>query len=302
MAELGKGRIMNTHLPLAIVAVALVACGAAKNPSATDAVDSEAAATPAVEAPAADASASPLDAALAAAHRAPEHRARDAFRNPKATLEFCGVTADATVVELSPGGGWYAEILAPFLAKSGSYVAAVPSAEGKRAKYRKRFTDRVEAEEEVFAGTTVATFDPPEAVDLGEPGSADVVLTFRNTHSWIRDDAEAPAYEAVFDALKPGGTFCVVQHRLPEDAELEEGARERGGYVKQSYVVDVAGKAGFELDASSEINANAKDSADHPKGVWTLPPSLALGDEDRETYAAIGESDRMTLRFKKPEQ
>ena len=241
-----------------------------------------------------------LDAAIAGAHRSAENRARDQYRHPRSTLEFCGIEPGMTVVELSPGGGWYTEILAPYLRDQGQLVAGAPSAEGSRARYHARFMEFLETHPELYDRIRVATFDPPAPIDLGEPGSADMVLTFRNTHGWIGDDAEEEAYGAAFEVLKPGGIFCVVQHRAPEDEDTSPQERAESGYVKQSYVVSVAEEAGFELAETSEINANPEDTADHPEGVWTLPPVMRLGDQDRERYEAIGESDRMTLRFTKP--
>lgn len=241
-----------------------------------------------------------LDAAIAGAHRSEDNRARDQYRHPKETLEFCGIEPDMTVVELSPGGGWYSEILAPYLREQGQLVAGAPSAEGSRARYHARFQEFLQTQPELYDRITVATFDPPEPIDLGAAGSADMVVTFRNTHGWIGDDAEEEAYGAAFEVLEPGGIFCVVQHRAPEDDDATPQARAETGYVKQSYVVSVAEEAGFELQETSEINANPDDTADHPEGVWTLPPAMRLGDQDRERYEAIGESDRMTLRFVKP--
>ena len=283
---------MHTKTTLLVVA-ALVGCARSTPPQAAPAE------APAAQAPAAEA-VSPLRAAIDAPHRSPEARARDAYRHPEATLTFCGVTPDKAVIELSPGGGWYTAILAPLLRASGTYIAAVPSADGRRAKYRQRFLDFAAATPELYDRAEVVTFDPPAPIDLGPAGRADVVLTFRNTHSWIGDEGESAAYAAAFEALKPGGTFCVVQHRAPESDEASPKDRAKTGYVKQSYVIEVAQAAGFVLDETSEINANPADTTDHPEGVWTLPPGFALGDVDRDRYAAIGESDRMTLRFVKP--
>lgn len=241
-----------------------------------------------------------LQAAIAGAHRSEENRARDVHRHPRETLEFCGIQPDMTVVELTPGGGWYSEILAPYLREEGRLIAGVPSAEGRRAPYRERYLEFLETHPELYDRIEVVTFDPPAPVELGEAESADMVVTFRNTHNWIGDDGEEEAYRAAYEILKPGGTFCVVQHRAPEDEETPVQERAVTGYVKQSYVVSVAEEAGFELEETSEINANPRDTHDHPEGVWTLPPVLRLGDQDRERYLEIGESDRMTLRFTKP--
>jgi predicted methyltransferase len=241
-----------------------------------------------------------LDAAIAGSHRTAENRARDVHRHPKETLEFCGIRPDMTVVELSPGGGWYTEILAPYVRDGGRLVAGIPSAEGERARYHQRFLDFVATRPDLYGNIVMATFEPPAPIELGEPASADMVVTFRNTHNWIGDDAEDEAYGAAFEVLEPGGIFCVVQHRDAEESTTTPQERAESGYVKQSYVVEVAGRAGFELDEASEINANPRDTRDHPEGVWTLPPVLRLGDVDRDRWMQIGESDRMTLRFVKP--
>lgn len=241
-----------------------------------------------------------LDAALAADHRSEDNRARDAFRHPKETLTFCGLEPDMTVLEISPSAGWYSEILAPVLAERGTFVAAAPAADGAAAKYRQRFVDRVEASPEVFSKVQLATFQLPDAIEIGEPGSIDFILNTRNTHGWVRGGNHDRAFEALFEALRPGGVLCLVQHRAPDgdDTPIEE--RAKSGYLPQAFVVEVAENAGFVVEETSEVNANPKDTADHPKGVWTLPPGLALGEEDREKYVEIGESDRMTLRLRKP--
>lgn len=256
-------------------------------------------APPEAEAPESDIGAL-LDAALAAEHRSPENRARDPYRNPKETLTFCGLQPDMTVLEISPSAGWYSEILAPVLAAEGTFIAAAPSAEGPAAKYRQRFVDRTEASPEVFAKVKLATFQLPDAIDIGEPGTVDFILNTRNTHGWARRGTHDTALAALFEVLKPGGVMCLVQHRAPEGEDLDIEERAKSGYLPQAFVVAAAEKAGFVVEETSEINANPKDTADHEKGVWTLPPGLALGDQDREKYVEIGESDRMTLRLRKP--
>jgi len=230
--------------------------------------------------------------------RSAEHRARDASRHPTETLTFFGIEPDMTVLELRPGGGWYTEILAPYLRESGRLIVGVPSAQGRRAKYRARFLEMKAGRPEVFGEVLVVTFDPPQPIDLGPSESVDMVLTFRNTHNWIGDGGEAEAYAAFYDVLRPGGTLGVVQHRAADGADPQESAK--NGYVPEAYVIEVAENAGFELVGRSDINRNPRDDHDHPAGVWTLPPVLRLGDEDRAEYEAIGESDRMTLKFRKP--
>lgn len=249
----------------------------------------------------------PLQTAIGGDHRTPEFTERDRYRHPRETLEFFGVEPDMTVVEISPGaGGWYTEILAPYLREKGKLYAAQYNA-GSTSEYyresRRKFLAKLAEQPEVYDRVEVTTFNPPEYVDIAPPGSADRVLTFRNVHNWYMrgggDERVLAAFKAFYRALKPGGVLGVVGHRLPVDRPLSDQAQ--SGYMRQDYVIGMAEKAGFTLAGKSEINANPKDTADHPEGVWTLPPSLRLGDEKREHYLAIGESDRMTLKFVKPE-
>ena len=251
--------------------------------------------------PPAQASTAALQAAVAAPTRTPANVARDRYRHPVETLAFFGVRPSDTVVELWPGGGWYTEILAPYLASGGGrlILATLDGQLGDVAKLR-------DAHPAVYANVSAATFPVFDASAARVPaGNADVVLTFRNVHNWRmgyrRDDKRdysAQAFGEIYAMLKPGGTLGVVDHRLPESASEE---RERtSGYIKTSTVRRLAEAAGFRLVASSEINANPLDTADWPDGVWTLPPALRLKDKDREKYLAIGESDRMTLKFVKP--
>lgn len=236
---------------------------------------------------------SPISAALAARTRTPANVARDKYRHPAETLDFFGLTPGQTVVELWPGGGWYTELLAPYLSAGGSLQVVPPA-----GRYDERIRTKL-ASDPVYGKVQVATFNNGQPTSIAA-GSADLVLTFRNVHSWL--DAENPIADQVFAeafrVLKPGGTLGVEEHRLPEEADA---ARETSsGYVKVSTVRRLAEAAGFKYAGSSEINANPKDTKDYPDGVWTLPPSLQLGDKDREKYLAIGESDRMTLKFVKP--
>ena len=242
-----------------------------------------------------------LEAAVAAPSRTPANIARDRYRHPVETLAFFGVRPSDTVVELWPGGGWYTEILAPYLASGGGrlILATLDGQLGGVAKLR-------DAHPAIYANVSAATFPIFDASATRIPaGTADVVLTFRNVHNWRmgyrRDDKQdysAQAFAEIYAMLKPGAILGIVDHRLPENASDE---RERtSGYIKTSTVRRLAEAAGFRLIASSEINANPNDSADWPDGVWTLPPALALKDKDRAKYLAIGESDRMTLKFVKP--
>lgn len=237
--------------------------------------------------------ASPISAALSAPTRTPANVARDKYRHPAETLTFFGLKPDQTVVELWPGGGWYTEILAPYLAPAGSLHVVPPS-----GNYEQRIRTKI-ASNPIYGKVQVATFNAGQPTSIA-PGSADLVLTFRNVHSWL--GGEAPIADQVFAEafrmLKPGGTLGVVEHRLPEEAD--DARQMTSGYVKVSTVRRLAEAAGFQFAGASEINANPKDTKDYPEGVWTLPPSLRLGDKDREKYLAIGESDRMTLKFVKP--
>jgi len=243
-----------------------------------------------------------LEQAVNSPHRTAEFAKRDQYRNPAATLHFFEVTPQSTVVEVSPGAGWYTEILAPLLAEQGQYYAAhfPANATGYGQRSRAAFLEKLAADPR-YAKVQVTEFAPTPGVAIAPAGSADVVLTFRNLHNWYiagGEDAMLTAFTHFYTALKPGGVLGVVEHRLPEAKLTTEWTR--SGYMPQSLAVTLAEKAGFVLESTSEINANPKDTADHPSGVWTLPPSLRLGDVDREKYLAIGESDRMTLKFRKP--
>jgi predicted methyltransferase len=242
----------------------------------------------------------PLGDALAGAQRSDENRARDAWRHPRETLEFFGFRAELTVVEIYPGGGWYTEILAPAVRGKGKLIAA-HYGENTGSEYRtnshREFVAKLAAEPASYDEVEITAYDPADGKGLTAPASADLIVTFRNLHGLARANTLDRFFEDAFAALKPGGMLGVVQHRAPEGFEPADGSK---GYLPQSLVIARGEAAGFRLDASSEINANPKDTADHPEGVWTLPPALRLGDTDREKYLAIGESDRMTLRFVKP--
>jgi predicted methyltransferase len=234
-------------------------------------------------------------AAVADAQRTPANRQRDRYRHPAETLAFFGVRPEQTVVEFQPSGGWYTEILAPMLSAKGHYVGLV--AGGQRAQ--DSFSRLLAAGGERYRGARMATLDPATGSSTVPDGSADVVLTFRNVHNLIMGGGNnaANSFRAFARMLKPGGTLGVVDHRLPE--EMSADAERESGYVKRSTIIRLAQDAGFRLAAESKVNANPRDTHQWPKGVWTLPPSLQLGDTDRAKYLAIGESDRLTLRFVK---
>jgi predicted methyltransferase len=242
-----------------------------------------------------------IEAAATGVHRSPDNIARNEHRNPVETLMFFGIEPDMTVVELWPGSGWYTEVLAPVLTDGQLVAASFAPKPDEPDHYRNRVFNEYDARlqnEEVFANVRHGMLQPPEKVDIGEDASADMVVTFRNFHSFIGAEIEDEVVAHAYRVLKPGGVFGVVQHRADEGADVKETAE--SGYVPEAYVIETAEAAGFELVERSDINANPADTKDHPEGVWTLPPSYRLGDEDREKYEAIGESDRMTLKFRKP--
>ena len=244
-----------------------------------------------------------LQNVLSGAQRSAENRARDLARHPKETLEFFGITPKMTVVELTPGRGWYTEILAPYLKPQGQLIEALQDplsdseyGRSRFAAFQKKLNDNPVA----FDKVKMTVFEPPVKLNFAQENSVDMVLTFRNIHNWIigGDGNMKLLFKNVFMSLKPGGVFGVVEHRLPVDKVQDANAST--GYVSETYVIRMAESVGFKLAAKSEINANPKDHADHKNGVWALPPTYANKDEDRQMYTDIGESDRMTLKFIKP--
>jgi predicted methyltransferase len=260
-----------------LILAALLAVGAVGAASATQADDA-------------------LKAAIAGEHRAQNAR-RDVYRHPYETLTFFGIKPTMTVVELVPGGGWYTEILAPYLRDKGKYIGAgqAPDKKGGLA-----FRAKLDANPALYGKAVTAVFEPPSRYEIAPANSVDMVLTFRNLHNWVGngDEAVRTTFKEIYKVLKPGGVLGLVDHRLPSSMKQDEKAS--SGYVHEAYVIKMAESAGFKLAGKSEVNANPKDTADHEKGVWTLPPVLANKDKDREKYMAIGESDRMTLKFVKP--
>ena len=234
--------------------------------------------------------------AISGEHRSDNNKARDVYRHPKETLEFFGFNSSMTVVEITPGGGWYTEILAPAVKGKGKlYGAHYPDTgeDNYFSKSRKKLVEKL-ASDSVFSEVELTDFVPKKESALAPKGTADLVLTFRNLHNW-GEEGTSQVFKDAYAALKKGGVLGVVEHRMPESQLLSEN--KSSGYFPKALTVKLAQEAGFTLADSSEINANAKDTANHPKGVWTLPPVLALGDKDKEKYLAIGESDRMTLKF-----
>ncbi len=241
-----------------------------------------------------------LQLAIDGDHRTPRYVARDPYRHPLETLMFLGIKPDMTVVEIWPGGGWYTEILAPFLKDKGKFYAAHRNrdTDNKRLlKFIAQYDAKLAARPAQYSKVTVTQLSRKKG-DIAPAGSADMVLTFRNLHNWMKHGFDAHVFNAMFEALKPGGILGVVEHRA--DPEEFPDPQALSGYVHEEQVLEMAEAAGFKFVGKSEINANPKDTRDHPKGVWTLPPSYRLKDKDREKYQSIGESDRMTLKFIKP--
>jgi predicted methyltransferase len=236
---------------------------------------------------------------LSAAHRTARNVARDGQRHPVETLRFFGIRDNSTVVEILPrSGGYYLEILAPYLKDKGRYIAADrdPSAAPQYQEDHQKLLARLKAEPALYGKVVVTAFHAGE-YEIAPPGSADVVLTFRNLHNWIERNEVDGALRAFHKALKRGGVLGVVDHRGRTDQSQE--AQMTAGYVRQDFAIALIEKAGFRLVGSSEINANRKDTKDYPEGVWTLPPTYRMKDQDRAKYQAIGESDRFTLKFVK---
>ena len=230
---------------------------------------------------------------IAGPQRTPAFKARDRYRHPLEGLEFFGLKPDMTVVEIWPSGGWWTEILAPYLRAHGKYYAALEPPFRDAA-----FHDKLAAAPQYYDRVIVTKAGPPDNWRIAPPGSADLVLTFRNVHNWLRAGDEKEMFAAMYRALKPGGVLGLVEHRAAPGTTRDDWVKT--GYVSEDFVISLARQAGFRLAAKSEINANPKDTKDYPDGVWTLPPTLELGQKDRARYLAIGESDRMTLKFVKP--
>lgn len=242
-------------------------------------------------------------AASVGEHRSAANRERNEYRHPAQTLNFFGFEEGMTVLEIWPGGGWYTEILAPAIRGHGQFVIANWDVEVEgQPDYRYRLPEQLQAKfdarPDLYDQVEMVAYSPPQSPSLGDADSYDLILTFRNVHGWIGDGIAETVFAEFARVLKPGGILGVVQHRAEVGSDPTETAGM--GYVPESAVVSMATSAGLELVASSDVNANSLDTRDHPEGVWTLPPGLALDEQDRERYLAIGESDRMTLRFVKP--
>lgn len=236
-------------------------------------------------------------------HRSAEHKHRDQYRHPEQTLAFFDVKEDMTVVEIWPGEGWYTEILAPYLREKGKLYAAHFSPDNQEPYFKKSlatFLGKIHKHPKLYDKVEITVLQPPKQAQIAPDGSADRVLTFRNVHNWMKNDEASIVFSAMFKALKPGGILGIVEHR--GSSIKQQDPKAISGYVSEDYIIALARKAGFEFLAKSEINANPKDTKNYPEGVWTLPPTLRLKDKDRAKYLAIGESDRMTIKFIKPQQ
>ncbi len=292
ITEFGRGFCMIKVLPICIaigIASILTACGQ-PNPGAESS-----------EPPAVEKSGTSLAAAAQGARRSDENKARNIFRHPVETLEFFGIKHDMTVVEVAPGGGWYTEVIAPYLRDEGKFIAGHWDPDTYIEPLRdavKAYQDMLAAHPEIYDKVEMAVLAYPVNMEFVPPESVDAVLTFRNIHSWTRRDVHDDMFEAMYTALKPGGILGVVEHRGNPD--IQQDSKALSGYVNQDYAIAMIEKAGFVLEATSEINANPKDRKDYEIGVWALPPTLRDGDKNRAEYLAIGESDRFTLRFRKP--
>ncbi len=281
---------------IAALAAALTLAACAQTPK-TDTPPAAEASPAAAEQPA-----DPLAAAIAGNWRDPKNVARDQYRQPRETLTFFGLQPGQTVIEITPGAGWYSEILAPYLRGNGTYIAAVVDpmavAEGRSRDYQQKNKAGLEAKFAAapaqYDGARVVAYDPKAPV-FGPANSADLVLTFRNVHNWRSAGQAEGMFKGFHAVLKPGGTLGVVEHRAAADVPADD----KTGYVGEAQVIAMAEAAGFELAQKSEINANPRDTKDHPNGVWTLLPVGRHDPEDAQKYQAIGESDRMTLRFVK---
>lgn len=239
-----------------------------------------------------------LDKVIQAPHRNAANVARDIYRHPKQTLMFFDLQTDMKVLEILPGRGWYTEILAPLMKDSGELTVA-SFGETHPTKYLRNihieFMKKMNADSDIYGKVKTVVFKKEGYLEDIPDNSMDMVITFRNTHNWIRYGGIEEIYPAFNRVLKPGGVLGVVQHRAHAGSDHKVSAEK--GYVPESYLINLVEDAGFELVKKSEINANLADSKDYPEGVWTLPPSYRLKDKDRDKYTAIGESDRMTLKF-----
>jgi predicted methyltransferase len=241
-----------------------------------------------------------LTAILAGDQRSAENRARDVYRHPKETLLFFGIRPEMKVLEVWPEPGWYTEVIAPLLREKGKYYAGVIAADPANKHITERLDEyrrKLAARPDLYDRVAVVSF-PEDGTDVLPPGSLDMIVTFRNLHNWMARGTSAQVLATMYRALKPGGVLGVVEHR--GNPAMAQDPKAKSGYVNEDYAVRMVESQGFRLVAKSEVNANPKDTKDYEQGVWTLPPTYRLGEKDHDKYAAIGESDRFTLRFIKP--
>jgi predicted methyltransferase len=279
MSMPGRKSRLVASLALAVVAFATTACTTTSSRTQT---------------------AAGLDAILAMPHRSAENRARDVYRHPKETLLFFGLRPEMTVLEASPGAGWYTQVIAPLVRERGRYLAGLAPldpANQNSVRNHSAFRAMLDAAPGVLDKVEIVPFSPGRAAITAE-GSVDLAVAFRELHGWMEGDLAPAALADIYRVLKPGGVFGLVGHR--GNPALPQDPRAPTGYVNQAYAIRLIETAGFRLVATSEINANPKDTRDYPRGVWTLPPNLAEGDNDRARYLTIGESDRFTLKFVRP--
>jgi predicted methyltransferase len=243
-----------------------------------------------------------LDNILAGSQRPAENSARDRYRHPKDTLLFFGIRPEMTVLEVWPEPGWYTEIIAPLVRERGKYYAAVIAPDPQSKYVTARLSDyqqKLASKPDVYGAVAVVTF-PSDGGDVVPPGSLDMAVTFRNIHNWMAEDSASQAFATLYKALKPGGVLGVVEHR--GNPAIAQDPKAKNGYVNEDYAIRLIEGQGFRLVGESQVNANPKDTKDYEQGVWTLPPTYRLGEQDRRKYADIGESDRFTLKFVKPKR
>lgn len=296
MPTIHRPTLAKSALPRAValattlIALTMTGCVAPSSPSSHDSQSTASGATS-------------LDAAIAGPQRGERAKARDVYRHPKETLEFFDLTPTQTVLEIAPGGGWYTDILAPWLHDAGHLYEAQYVSTSAELSAEDRPTDaaylrKLAAAPAIYGNVVVGTLHAGEFTGFDAHERFDRVLTFRNIHNWIKDGQLDANLRAFYGALKPGGELGVEEHRAAPGTSLQQMIDT--GYVTEAFVIAHAQAAGFVLAGRSEINANARDTKDYPHGVWSLPPTYAGGDADRARYAATGESDRMTLKFVKP--
>jgi predicted methyltransferase len=243
-----------------------------------------------------------IDQAMTGSHRSDKNKARDKYRHPKETLMFFGLKPEMTVVEITPGMGWYTEILGPVMRDGGNFYAAVFAVSDQSSDFQrnmdKTYRGMLAASPDLYDKVKLSVLSPG-SMQVAPQGSADMVLTFRNVHNWAKAGNADAMFRAFYDALNPGGILGVVDLRAKPGTSFQRQID--SGYMTEEYVIETARKAGLKLENKSEINANPRDTADYAGGVWTLPPNLRnVADADKPKYLAIGESDRMTLKFIKP--